>query len=431
MKVKNMKAFENKILTPISSLLAFSIISFFVSLASAQSALDICVLANTPLPASGSGSISGPDSAAAEYLRKINLECEISEKHLQMKIKARQKWNLSLEQIAEYQAMRYIRRGDYEAAKYNGTPVPLTYQLFKSDYLKENSQKSSLVWEGFLLGIQQLESERQRLISGGRIDIAHLQTYHREFYKLSSEEGDFSHSPYPGVIKAPGLEDRFWWRLKPEDVESTVASVRRMNEAFADRGLLPSGLERLQAESYQMEVLNVRSISDGSGVGIYSGDSRANRGHIDRVLEFVNQAVAQARSGQHIVWNGRLYTPGEVAMVAQQFFVAVHPFSEGNGRVSRLLQELIHTTFNMPHGSSGDLMQDDVLTPPAEYYRLANQSTQALLQSVDRCLETVYPAAVMEKKSGGSKNEDRSSKPQRSILDVPDTELEYGCRILR
>lgn len=402
-----------------------SAIALTVSSSVARAALDVCTLANAQLPTSVS------ESSAADYRRKIQVECDISQKYQQMVFKARQKFNLSLEKIAEYQALRYIRRSDYEVAKQNGTPVPLTYQLLRSDYLKDNSQKSSIVWDGFLTGIQQLEPERERLSRGGRLEISHIQNYHREFYLLSREEGDFSNTPYPGVIKAPGLEDRYWWRLKSEEVNSTTMMVRQMNEGFAERGLLPSGLERLQVESYQTEVLSVRSISDGSGFGIYSGDSRANRNHLARVLEFLNQSLDQARGGQHMIWNGRLFTPGEVAMVSQQFFVAVHPFSEGNGRVSRLLQELVLTTFNMPHGSSGDLMEGDVLTPQAEYYRLGIQSTQALLASVDRCLETVYPAVVAEKKSGGSKSEEKSSRSQRNIFEVPASEIEYGCRLLR
>lgn len=389
-----------------------------------QQSLDVCEMALIPVPQSVT------ETEKTEYLKKISVECEIAQKYQQMQFKARQKWNLSLEQIAEYQALRYVRRVDFEAAKQNGTPVPVIYQLLKADVMKENSQKSSIVWDGFLKGIQQLDPARQRLVSGGILEVNHLESFHREFYRLSSEEGDYSNAPFPGIIKAPGLEDRFWWRLKADEVESMRMKVQSMNEGFAAAGLLPSGLDRLQAQPYQMEVLSVRLISEGSGYGIYSGDSRANRKHLDQALEFINQALSQARRGQHIVWNGRLYTPAELAWLSQQFFVAIHPFSEGNGRVSRLLQELVLTSFGLPHGSSGDMMEHDVLTPPAEYYRIGMQSTRELLSSVDRCLESVYSAAVAEKKSG-SKREEKSNKPMKSIFDIPSDQIEYSCRILR
>ena len=41
----------------------------------------------------------------------------------------------------------------------------------------------------------------------------------------------------------------------------------------------------------------------------------------------------QALNNEHMVWNGRLLTPMEVGYLAQKFYVGVHPFAEGNGRL--------------------------------------------------------------------------------------------------
>jgi hypothetical protein len=81
---------------------------------------DVCTLANTEVPAS----IRVAKLELASYKEKIKVECELSEKYQQMILKAR-KFGIALEQISEYQALRYIDRAYYESARVSNTPVPV------------------------------------------------------------------------------------------------------------------------------------------------------------------------------------------------------------------------------------------------------------------------------------------------------------------
>ena len=148
----------------------------------------------------------------------------------------------------------------------------------------------------------------------------------------------------------------------------------------------------------------------------FAGESRRNKARLLELLSFYNTAVQQGLRGEHIVREGHLITPGELAYTIQQFFVGLHPFTEGNGRVSRLLQESVLLTFGLPHGSSGDLMNIDVLTPPGEYYEKAMAATSQVVEQTQHCLNEVLPRV-----RGNLQQLSRSAMER----------IEYDCRIIR
>jgi hypothetical protein len=397
----------------------------------AQALPDVCTMANTE--------VKGVRASAEEisaYKAKLAAECELSEKYQQMQNKARTKFGISVEQITQYQAMRYIRRADYEAAKYNNIPPNLTYQIFDVQYTKPET-KDSKIWDGFLKGIETLPSDRERIQAGGSFQFNDLLRIHRGFYQVSDERGDHANPPSPGVIKSPNPNDGAWWPLKPEAVSSTSKTVDDINAFYGELGLISTGLDSLYETQYMTQILSVKPLADGTGYGVYGGDSRGNEEHIQSILKFVNNMLSQARQNGVMVRKGRLMTPGEVAWLAQQYIVQVHPFQDGNGRVTRYLQELILTSFGMPQGASGDLMDNDVLTQTPAYYSQAISATKALLTSVDDCLEKTYPQAMNPaspaggSKSDGRKNESRAKVDAIPFASLDQSTLNYDCRILK
>ncbi len=147
---------------------------------------------------------------------------------------------------------------------------------------------------------------------------------------------------------------------------------------------------------------------------IYSSSTRSSQTHLKNILNFVNNMLSQAKQNKHLVWNGtHLMTPAEVALLAQKFYIGVHPFSEGNGRTSRFLQELILSIMNMPHGSSGDLMDYDVLTTFPDYYETAMTSNIKLMQSIKACFD------------GYAQN------PPQTFMATDQKSVPYNCRILK
>ena len=356
---------------------------------------------------------------AQVYYQRLDQECKLQNAFIETQKKLAE-YEVRPENVTIYQALRYVDRGFYEAAKQNNTPVSLIYQRHKSDYASAET-KTQDIWKNWSTGILQLELNVDRITQGQKFTLTDLQQVHRGFYqydpiantfKYSDESGDFSHIPYPGKLKPAYDHDNPWWAFRTDEERlKNIEIVNNVNNFYKNLGLLSN------ISSSDPLVNNIFNIKDNS---IYSGDTRANEQHVQDILNMVNTLLEQSRNGQHMIWQNKLFTPAELAFFVQQFYVRVHPFFEGNGRTSRFLQELIMRSFNLPHGSSGDLMNDDVLTEHDQYYQKAMNKTFDLLTEVNRCADEVYKDQFRFK----------FFSKKKDIRKIDQSQIEYNCRIL-
>lgn len=354
---------------------------------------DSCSLARVALP---TNTLSAEQ--VQNYQIKLANECLLTQNYRQVRNQLQKEYNLSLENITEYQAMRFVVRADYERAKAKNFPIQKVYQIKKTDYDLPVEKQSSVIWDNWQAGMTQLKKYRDKVLAGGGFTVPDLMKVHEGFFTLSKEEGDHAWNPMEGLFKPESDVDNYWWNFnsKNEGAEAKKI-VNEINTHYRKLGLTSdSGDEDMD------NILRVRSAlkrqpPEKADVveyvdAIYSGDSRANRVHVDAIFKFINSMLAQSLKNQHLVWNGQLLTPMEVAYLAQKYYVGVHPFAEGNGRTSRFILELFLTSFDMPHGSSGDLMENDVLMTFNDYYDLAYKSNVKLISNIEKCAEQ-YKAA--------------------------------------
>lgn len=380
---------------------------------------QVCDLVGKPSPQE----VSVKDFEA--YQDRLIKECEIAEKKTELESRARSGYSISLEQISLYQGLRYIERSAFDKSREANLPLELTYQIAYSDYQKPIAERSPIIWKNWINGLSQLDRIRQKISDGRKLSLDDLLKAHAGFYQLSNEfcpklpDGKrcgHNNDPHPGQLKPwTSLEaDRYWWKF--DDVEVALKAKRsaeEFNQLYTEMGLL--GFNYAEDGAAVSDVISVRKTGDQ--YAMYSGDSRVNPQHLDGLLRFVNQTVSEAHRVGHMSWKGKLLTPGQVAMLTQQFLVQIHPFSEGNGRMSRLLQEAILTSFGLPHGASGDLMNDDVLMPAGAYYDLSMQATWDHLREVEHCLSSVYVDVL-----GGG--------PGAQLQYMDQKRIPYECRIL-
>jgi hypothetical protein len=343
------------------------------------SATDICEFAKLKIQPTAQLS----KSDIKNYQIKIDRECELSkiQKSLEEKVNS---FNLGLDQITVYQAMRYVQRSFFTRAESENTPVQLIYQKLKTDYSKPNSEKSTEIWDNFQAGIKQLSNAVDTSSFGVPLNLERLKKIHAGFYTISDEIGDFSHVPNPGQLKPAAYNPNHWWKFKSvEEATDAQKIIDELNANYEQLGLLTH--YDTKNDPYINFVLSVRPTADG-GLAIHSGDERVNPELINNLFTFLNSMLDAGLNNKPMIRNNQLMTPGELAYLAQQFYVGVHPFHEGNGRTSRFLQELILTLFELPHGSSGDLMDIDVLTDHKTYYQKAIEANFKLFSEVEQCL---------------------------------------------
>ena len=384
---------------------------------SALATTGVCYIADQPLPAN----INMSSQEIQDYSNKLKSECDLSLRAMNVSLKLEER-GAPIEMVTQYQAMRFVRTVNYNESKMAELPIEKTYQIKKENYSLPVGQRSTVIWDNWIEGIKSLEKAKFIVFRGNNFKVDDLKTAHIGFFQKSDEVGDYAHAPDKGVFKPVNEDDNYWWdfRTSQESLETQTA-VSEINAFYRKIGLVD-----ITKPSRIYNVLRVglgvpKQLADGTKSAtevvdaIYGGDSRANMEHVNNILEFMNTTLQQGLAGKHMVYKGRLFTPAEVAFLTQQFYVQVHPFSEGNGRTSRLMQELILTTLGLPHGSSGDLMDIDVLTPFPKYYRTAMDSTANLVSSMQSCLEEYKTLQL---------------KTRQRIYDHAG-KLDYNCRLLK
>lgn len=385
-----------------TSVTASFVLAGLISLLSSQvmAFSDSCGLAQKALPQGHK--MTGEQLKI--YQSKLEKECALTKTYREVRTILNDKFgNLSLERITEYQAMRFVVRADYERARQSNTPITKVYQIKRSDYSLPEELRSSVIWDNWEAGMKQLQGSREKVLSGKGFTVDDLTKVHIGFFTLSKEQGDDAWDPQEGLFKQENDQDNYWWSFNSADEAAEAKrAVNEINKEYRDLGLTVNSGDadfdnvlriKNTVKRQPPEMQNVVEYVDA----IYSGDTRANRMHVDRIFKFINTMLAQALKGEHLLWNGRLLTPMEVGYLAQKFYVGVHPFAEGNGRTSRYILELFMTSFGMPHGSSGDLMSNDVLMTFKDYYELAYVSNAKLMNDMIECINQYKknnPAAI-------------------------------------
>lgn len=342
---------------------------------------DSCTLINTPVES------NIQESAKNEYLFKLANECYLIRTYEKL-VTDLAPLGLKPKNLSEYHAIRYVGRNKYDYAMQINLPVEKIYQIKDEDYKLPVEQRSSIIWDNWNAGIQQLDAEVQRLQSSKeKFSLDDLKRVHRGFYTLSDEQGDHAHAPNIGNFKQPHPSDNYWWDFATnEEAHTALKTIQAINTKFKDLGFISNTENSEIFDVLRIKKAISRKDANQEVWAIYSGDTRANEKHVTNLLKMINQAIQKIKNNNHIILNGQLVTPMEFAVLVQQFYVDVHPFHEGNGRTSRFLQELLMTLFKLPHGASGDVSSFDVLTVQSEYYKMMFDKTLDLVERTQNCV---------------------------------------------
>ncbi|MBC7419970.1 MAG: Fic family protein [Bdellovibrio sp.] len=384
----------------------------------AQAISDPCALAKVAVPAQVT--MSRPEIKEYEY--KLKRECDLTTQFRDVRAKLQERFQVGLSNINEYQGIRFLRRSDFEDAKNRNIPIAKKYQLLRSMDALPVAERKSIIWDNWSNGLTQLDASSDKIMRGEKFTVEDLQRVHSGFYTLTKEdEGDESNAPNPGTFKPKSDNDYYWWDFATrQESDAAKAIVTQINDQYRAMGLLEkvngdyADILRVKRDLVKI-VKGKLDLSLPRVDGIYAGDSRVNEAHVHNIINFVNGMFDQALLNQHMVWKGKLMTPAEVAYLAQKFYVGVHPFADGNGRTSRFIQEVFLTTFDMPTGASGDLMENDIIIPFPEYYQRAITMNLQLMDKMDKCIQSY------------STNHLKSYDKIKANASV----LEYGCRLMQ
>lgn len=100
---------------------------------------------------------------------------------------------------------------------------------------------------------------------------------------------------------------------------------------------------------------------------------------ISRLTDFINQTWTPIKNGHGSI------SPLDLSADAQRWLVSIHPIGDGNGRISRMLQDAISKDFGLPFAPAGYLTWDQT-KPKNEYRQHLKEQTNKMMGELEDCL---------------------------------------------
>lgn len=323
--------------------------------------------------------ISLDKSSNSEYLKKIFNECALVRKKNSVLSKA-DSLGIDLSKMTEWQAPRFIETSWLQWAEKENIPVAKIYQKTKNFKTREK-----LIWKNWSEGILQLED---LLKQRSPITLYDLKNIHNRFYSLDLEIGDFAGDPGINKLVPSDAKMPLWWtEVASPDWMKYYQNSAETNLKFLDN--LGLNFKNQDPDDNENETLISLNKGKNDTINIYATHPKFKEHNTKKLLRFINQVLKFAKNKKPIQISETLLSPMQAALIAQQVLVQIHPFQDGNGRVSRLIQELIMASYELPYGSSGDLMKIDGLYDFNTYYNLALEKTKEQLDHVNQCLDLI------------------------------------------
>ena len=302
---------------------------------------------------------------------------------------------INVNEIAEYRMLRFIDRRAFGIASKNHLnpslvylPAPQTWEvwdsgirsLFKDDNLDQVLFKT----RGF----------NNKTPGFEHIDFAHINTV-----LLKNSKGNTSRDFLAGKVNrdsAPGTFRRngdaqigFSTKLEPfyqSKIDRSQDSMLRTQEQWEkDYGMTFQDVVR-ERNGILPDMASfgvwMKAIPNGDGKTMFVAyaPSEMVPVQISWILTFINASMDRYRVGKPMM------PPIEFSAFVQKWLVSVHPFSDGNGRTSRAIQDFILATFKMPYVPGGDL-QNDSLEEYDTYINNTYGHMEVMMSKLEKCMD--------------------------------------------
>lgn len=348
-------------------------------------------------------------------LQAFPRDCQIQDRYAKVSAELKQK-NVNIEEIAEYRVLRFIGRSTWDKAIQNKTvpeqiytPAPATWQVWDKgirSVFTSNAQTGAelkgKLFTGYRLNNSTISEINKVLLTDGVTSI-------KDYYSDQKKK--------PGEMRKAGDEIvGFCDHKKPEKIaaiDSAEMSLRRYQQSWEQKSGISfvnlvkekSGINAEKANiSTQMRATDYSCGYQGYMYIAYAPSENVAE-YMDWFRIFVEKNLENLKNNKSAI------SPVELAAIAQKWFVSVHPFSDGNGRTSRAIQDLILANFGLPFAPGGDL-QDDALSEAENYIEENYSKLEKMLSSLESCLaelksgnKSFQCAEVKELNSGAFKQQ--------------------------
>ena len=295
--------------------------------------------------------------ACDQYLRKFPKECEFQDRIRRVKNELKAK-GVDADEVSEYRVLRFIDRHSWESAKRNRTapiniynPKPATWQVWDAGIRKifVSKRLNGILYRGFNLNRDMFSNMNLVLLTDGTRSIKDPITDQKK------KPGQFRQDQDLGV----GFCNTNVPDSSPMLESSRKSMLRFQQEWERKAGITLDQLARqkkaIEPESATFAVAMSQS-PHPTCKGKSSWVNYAPTADVQKNLDWMRVFIeANLRMFQQ---NKPVMAPVALATFVQKWFVSVHPFSDGNGRTSRAVQDILLANFDLPFAPAGDLYID-------------------------------------------------------------------------
>lgn len=338
--------------------------------------------------------------ACDPQLQKFPRDCQIQDRYLALRERFAKK-NIDITDIAEYKVPRLILKDRWDYAKTQNeapadiySPAPTTWNVWDQGLknIFADPQFKTIMARKSALSSESFSRINIDLLSQGGHNVKN-----NEETSSSMKLGEYRTSSSVGFCVFDNQENK-------DMVLSSEASMQRMQNAW----------EKLSGKSLNHLVSQSLGIGEVAGVTMRPGlsysqnecDSQGGKKQVYILYTPSDNVYLQIKSIEVFIQeNLELYklkkpilSPIQLATFVQKWMVTVHPFSDGNGRTSRGVQDIILAYFNMPF-IPGGYLQDDATsdfekylaatyqTIDGQYNKNVEGSFDGLLAKLENCAE--------------------------------------------
>jgi hypothetical protein len=339
--------------------------------------------------------------ACDDLLKNFKTDCEYQDRYVKVR-EIYRKHNLDVTDVARYKALRFIDSFTWEMNLLeDAKKAPL--------YIYEPAPATWFVWSEGLSQLFSGDSGKglfaNRLAEKKGFDkktISHINKILLTNGKLSTKDPNTDRYKYPGEFRS-WLDDKvgycspFEFTTNQKILSRSQESVRQYQLAWEKKAGISFVEAVSQAGGRYSKTANMivplkltdTKCSDGRGNFVSFSSSMDVTEYINWLQAFIRYNFQRYAAGTPLI------SPIELSAVVQKWFVTIHPFADGNGRTSRVIQDMILQNFDLPFAPAGEL-QFDAQEPVDAYVDETYDSMGKMLTFLENCSKKIEQGVELD-----------------------------------
>ena len=313
-------------------------------------------------------------------LRTFPRDCRLQDRLRSVKADLKAK-GIDADEVAEYRVLRFIDRGSWEKAKAARTapdhvynPAPATWEVWDAGI------RHIFANPDMHMNDTDFAEMNKVLLTNGNDNVKDPNTDRTKKpgeYRIGSDLGiGFCHANVRDSVPLLNRAARSNLLFQSRWEKKTGMTIRQL---MMENGALSPAAATLEAKMTQSE--NPNCMAPHSWVNFIP--TLEVKQQLSWLRIFTETNLQMIRDHKAAT------SPVELAAFVQRWFVTIHPFSDGNGRTSRAVQDVFLAGFDLPFAPAGDLY-NDATTEWDTYLEQTYKTMESMLAVLESCASVDY-----------------------------------------